>query len=469
MKNKSALSVLLIIASIVATIVLLNVFIAVVYRPIGPALTVDSFFKGCMIERQLEQQYADDDFKLVNFAVDREDLFNGFQPYGYSYEFKSKLCGDETVHAFNDFELKNTEDNYLSIRYKNDANPLIEKSLDAYFGDGHYNYCVVNLNDYVYCDTFGTKKPDLYYYIGQLYLCINITVDSSFSTDNQEEIENAVKDSLYQTFDIGKSCIDIYILFDKDDDVDIPDVKEIDTSSFYNYKNLNYWAKSLTVANETNSDYETFSSVLNTEWKNNDEENFSFNTTNEFLNGAKVYAVINGYEFSPDGSITFKELLDNTGCVNINCIVEPVNFNPDDSTEQEIAHKDKAGTFGKIGVVNKTNGNTKVENGSVYSVGIGQTFTVETETYKDCSVCGLKIGDTPTEDELVNMFGPYEEKKTLNDGDISYDFVDGTVTGYATGNHYSRHFRVVIQDGAIRYLYCSYYEPDNNYKYYYDN
>ena len=452
-------------AIIIAAIVIVNIVVAVVYRPIGPALTVDKYLKGYKIERILERKYKDDDFTLVKIAVEREDLLIGFQPYGYSYEFKSKRFGNETFYVYTDFEYKSVDDNYLDLRYKNEARKLIEKCLDAYFIDGHYCYYIYDYDDSdeaFFLDTYA-KTPDIYYYAGQRCCSgLRIIVDSNFSTKNQDKIQDDIKDNITSSFDIKTTGIDIRVLFDKKDEMAIPKGKNVPSSEFYNYRDLNYWEKSLEIKNTDSKDNTDY--TLNCEWKINDKDNFSYKTKNKFLNGAKVSAVIDGYEFSLDGSVTLNEVLKKTGFVYYNLTREENSFKPDKSVDIGIGEKD-FGVGARVYLVNKNKQNAKIENCKLYGVSIGSVFTVDTDEYSNYSVCGLKIGDTLTEKDIVNRFGPYEEKKTLNNGDIAYYFVDGTVTGYATANDFQRKLNVVFRGDVIRTLYCSYYEPDNNYSF----
>ena len=306
-------------------------------------------------------------------------------------------------------------------------------------------------------------NPDIYYYIGQRFFRLEIIVSSDFNAKGEQKIGDEILKNLTSTFDTKTAGFNILILFDREDNMIIPSQDVRDSDAFNDYYNLNYWEKRLDIDSEHISG-NNYAPPQYT-WKTNEKENYEHKTKNEFLNGAKPKAVINGFEFAIDGSVTLDKLLKQTGYVHYNNVVEAKNYDPGDVTEAELGVKSFFPTV-KVGVVNKTGGNTEVKNGSVYSVSVGNTFTVDAVTYRDCSVCGLKVGDELTEEKLVKMFGPFEEKEILDSGDIAYGFVDGTVSGYALANSYSKRFRVILQNGAVRFLYCSYYETDNDYKYY---
>ncbi len=461
-KNK-----LLVAALVIVTIVILNVIIAVVYRPIGPALIIDAYLKCGKVEKRFEDTYKDDDFRLLYCSINREDVsFLPGAPYGYTYVFKSKKCDNEEFFAVTDFKIKNIADNYLDVRYKNKINTLIENSIDSYFGKGHYSYYLYEAgNDHIFYSTH-IEKPDIYFYIEHAYASINIIVDSSFKTEEQTKIENEIINNVNSTFDTESTDLDICIIFDKKDEIDIPNKKVLTSTEFSDYRNKLYaWDKELYIQIEQlkGSEY----SVLKQEWIINDKETFHYKTKNEFLNGAKATATIKGYKFSLDGSITLNELLSETDCVLYTGYVDghkdAKDFNPNVVSTEELLDKNNTEPRIIIKVVNKTKNNTEVENGSIYAITIGDMHKVEAEAFKNCYVCGLEIGNTTNEQDLVNMFGPYEEKKINDYGDITYHFVDGTLIGYPTVSYYSRHFYVTLQGGLIKQVYLSNFEPNNNY------
>ncbi len=454
---------------ILAAIIVLNVLVAVLYRPIGPALYADAYLKGFRVDRMLERQHRDDDFMLVSATVERSDLLDGLKPNGYNYTFKSKKCKNEKIYAYSDLKLTDVQDNYLHTRYKDEAMSLMEKSLDAYFGKGHYCYYIHSLDseEMPFYDT-NAKSPDIYYYIGHHCTDINIITDMSLDAKNKVIVQNEILRNLNATFDTESIYINMDILFDKNDDTPLPSQKVLGWRAYYNYGDLDYWSEELTIENDCLDYAEERYSSPKTEWKTNDRKRFKYQTKNAFLNGAEVKAVINGFAFTPDGSVTFQEFLKQTGYVNANGTVKAKNFNPNDVVEAAIG-KTAEDQKASLGVVNKTGSDTALENGSIYAISIGFSHEVETELFKGCSVCGLKIGDEMTEEELVKAFGPYEEKKVQQNNELRYNFVDGTEIGYATRDAYRKKLSVILQDGRIRFVSCACYEPDNRYVDYRDD
>lgn len=465
-KDKRAVTVILVIAAIV----LINVVISALYRPVGLTLIADKYAKAFQVEKRLEKQY-DDKFRLVGSTVDMSDLLDGLKPVGYNYIFKSEKCGNKSIYVDTDFKLEKMYDNYLYSRYKDEAKTLIEKSLGSYFGEGHYCYYIYTTDDEKYYNSY-IKNPDIYYYIGHDCMRINIITDKHLDAKNKGKIQNEIIDNLNSTFDTTSTYIDVDILFDKDDDTALPEKKELTSNEYFNYRDLDYWSDNLEIENDSegfSEDYsEEYFTDLKAEWKTNDRKRFKYQTKNEFLNGADTKVVINGFEFIPDGSVTLGEFLNKTGYVYCNNTVKAKNFNPNDVVLTEIGKKnDDPKVY--LEVVNKTGKDTEVENGSVYSISIGLSHEVETELFSDCSICGLKVGDAMTEEDLVKLFGPYEEMKNQGNGETRYDFVDGTEIGYATRDSYRKKLSVIIQNGQIRYISCAYYEPDNRYVSYRDD